>query len=138
MNRRELVNAIAGHTGQITKEVDNTLRGFVDVILANVAKGESISLPGFAKFSRRSLPARMGRNPATGEQIKLKASVKGKITPLKGFKDVAAGKAKAPKLGAAPEAAKKAPAKKAPAKKAPAKKAPAKKAPAKKAAKKKK
>ena len=35
----------------------------------------------------------MGRNPATGEAIKIKASVKARITPLKGFKDVVAGNA---------------------------------------------
>ena len=53
-----------------------------------VSKGEPVAITGFAKFveaSRR--PARMGRNPATGEAIKIKASKKARITPLKGFKD---------------------------------------------------
>jgi nucleoid DNA-binding protein len=40
----------------------------------------------------------MGRNPATGEQIKIAAKTKAKITPLKGFKDVVMGAAPAPKL----------------------------------------
>jgi DNA-binding protein HU-beta len=40
----------------------------------------------------------MGRNPATGEAIKIKASKKARITPLKGFKDVVLGAAPAPKL----------------------------------------
>jgi DNA-binding protein HU-beta len=82
----------------------------------------------------------MARNPATGEQIKVKAKTVAKITALKGFKDIALGVAAAPKVNtvrkAAPAPAKKTPAKKAPAKKAPAKKAPAKKAPAKKVVKK--
>jgi DNA-binding protein HU-beta len=140
MNRRELVNAIAAHTGQNNKDVDAILTGFTEVVTAVAAKGEPVVLSGFAKFVRRDSPARMGRNPATGEQIKIKASKKARITPLKGFKDAVMSPSAAPKLAAgvwppAPKAAaKKAPAKKAPAKKAPAKKATGKKAPAKKAA----
>jgi len=141
MNRRELVNAVAAHTGQNSKDVDAVLAGFTDVVTAVAAKGEPVVLSGFAKFVRRDSPARMGRNPATGEAIKIKASKKARITPLKGFKDAVMNPSQAPKLASgvwppAPKAAavkKAAPKKTAPAKKAaPAKKkAPAKKAPAK-------
>src|SRR5205085_9529150 len=138
MNRRELVNAIAAHTGQNSKDVDATLAGFTDVVTAVAAKGEPVVISGFAKFVRRDSPARMGRNPATGEAIKIKASKKARITPLKGFKDAVMSPSAAPKLASgvwppAPKtAAKKAPAKKkAPVRKTVAKKkAPAKKAPA--------
>src|SRR3979409_921430 len=135
MNRRELVNAIAAHTGQSNKDVEATITGFTEVVTAVAAKGEPVIMSGFAKFVRRESPARMGRNPATGEAIKIKASKKARITPLKAFKDAVLSPAAAPKLAAgvwppaAKTAAKKAPAKKAPAKKAPAKKAAAKKAP---------
>lgn len=145
MNRKELVASIVGHTGQDKKTVEAVLGGFVDATLASVAKGEVVTIPGFAKFAKVKRAARTGRNPATGETIKIKASVKARITPLKGFKDVVAGTAAAPKLNkaaaAAPAPKKAAPAKKAAAapKKAAAKKAaPAKKAPAKKAVAKKK
>jgi DNA-binding protein HU-beta len=138
MNRRDLVNAVAAHTGQDSKQVAATLQGFTDVVTAVVAKGEPVAISGFAKFSKVERAARMGRNPATGEEMMFKASKKARVTPLKGFKDSVMTPSMAPKLAAgvwppAPKAAKKAPAKKAPAKKAPAKKAPAKKAPAKKA-----
>ena len=145
MNRKELVAAVVAHTGQDKKAVEAVIAGFVDATLASVAKGEVVTLPGFAKFAKVKRAARTGRNPATGETIKIKASVKARITPLKGFKDVVAGTAAAPKLNkaaAAPApaakkaapAAKAAPAKKAVAKKAaPATKAVAKKAVAKKA-----
>jgi DNA-binding protein HU-beta len=139
MNRRELVNAIAAHTGQNNKDVDAILTGFTEVVTAVAAKGEPVVISGFAKFVRRDAPARMGRNPATGEAIKIKASKKARITPLKGFKDAVMSPSAAPKLASgvwppAPKAAaKKAPARKnAPARKAPARKAPARKAPAKK------
>jgi DNA-binding protein HU-beta len=125
MNRRELVNAVADETGLDTRTVDEALRGFTDVVTAVVAKGEPVAITGFLKLAKVSRPARMGRNPATGETIRIKASKKVRVTALKAFKDaVMSGKAPA----------KKAPAKKAPAKKTTAKKAPARKAPAKKTA----
>src|SRR6266567_2115856 len=98
MNRRELVNAIAAHTGHNSKDVDAILAGFTDVVTAVAAKGEPVVLSGFAKFVRRDAPARMGRNPATGEAIKIKASKKARITPLKGFKDAVIKPSEAPKL----------------------------------------
>jgi DNA-binding protein HU-beta len=124
-----------------------------------VSKGEPVSIPGFAKFVKVDRAARMGRNPATGETIRIKASKKARITPVKAFKDAVLAPATAPKLkkGAYPlDAAAvaaagksaavapvratvaKAPAKKAPARRAPVAKktvgraAPARKAPAKK------
>ena len=138
MNRRELVNAVAAHTGMEPKQVDATLKGVTDVLTAAVSKGEVVTIAGFAKFAKVSRPARMGRNPATGEAIKIKASTKPRVTMLKGFKDAVMTPSLAPKVaagvlsgGAAKKAPAKAAAKKAPAKKAPAKAA-AKKAPAKK------
>ena len=121
MNRRELVNAIAAHTGNDSKTVDAVLRGFTEVTTAVVAKGEPVAISGFAKFVKRERPARMGRNPATGEQIRIKASKKAAITPLKGFKDAVMTPSTAPKLARgvwppAPAAKKAAPAKKAAAK----------------------
>jgi DNA-binding protein HU-beta len=121
VNRRELVLALAERTDTDRRTADEALSAFTDIITETVAKGEPVAISGFAKFARVDRPARMGRNPQTGEAIKIKASRRVRVTPLKAFKDaVLTGKA--------------APAKKAPAKKAPAKKAPAKKAPAKKAA----
>jgi DNA-binding protein HU-beta len=131
MNRRQLVVAVAAQTGKTTREVDDTLKGVTDVITAVVSKGEPVMISGWAKFSKRETAARMGRNPATGEPVKIKASKKARITPLKGFKDAVLTPSLAPTLarGVWPPAAKAAPAKKAaPARKAaPAKKAAAKK-----------
>jgi DNA-binding protein HU-beta len=98
MNRRELVNAVAAHTDSDAKTVDAVLRGFTDVVCATVSKGDPVVLTGFAKFAKIQTKARMGRNPATGETIKIKASKKARITPLKGFKDIVLGAAPAPKL----------------------------------------
>ncbi|MDQ1566937.1 MAG: DNA-binding protein HU-beta [Actinomycetota bacterium] len=120
MNRRELIAAIAAHSDAEPKTVDAVLRGFTDVVCATVAKGDPVVLSGFAKFAKIQTKARMGRNPATGAAIKIKASKKARITPLKGFKDIVLGAAPAPKL------TKPAPVKATPAKTASAKAAPVK------------
>ena len=98
MNRRELVNAIAAQADRNRREVEEIVQGFTDVITAVVSKGEPVAISGFAKFTKVERAARMGRNPATGEQIKIKASKKARITPLKGFKDAVMTPSQAPKL----------------------------------------
>ena len=134
MNRSQLLNVFAERNDMTRKEADAVLTSLVDIITGTVAAGEDVAISGFAKFRRIDRPARLARNPATGETVRVKAKRVARITPLKNFKDsVLSGKAPKP-------AAKKAPAKKAPAKKAPAKKKAvakkvAKKAPARKPAK---
>ena len=98
MNRRELVNATAAHTGLEPKLVDQALKGMTEVIMAVNAKGEPVAISGFAKFARVDRPARVGRNPATGAPVKIKASKRAKITPLKGYKDGVMSISAAPKL----------------------------------------
>ena len=135
MNRSQLVTALSERIDTTRREADSVLTSVVDLITATVAAGEDVAISGFAKFRRVDRPARMGRNPATGETIRIKAKRSAKITPLKQFKDaVLSGKAPAAKKAPAKKTvAKKAPAKKAPAKRTAAKKAPAKKTVAKKA-----
>jgi DNA-binding protein HU-beta len=98
MNKRELARAVAVHSDVELKTVVTVIDGFTDVVTAVVAKGEPVSIPGFAKFVKVDRPARMGRNPATGEAIRIKASKKARITPVKAFKDAVLAPAKAPKL----------------------------------------
>ena len=126
MNRSQLLNELAERNEWTRRQADEFLTSFTDLITATVATGEDVAISGFAKFRRIDRPARMARNPATGEQVKVAAKRVARITPLKAFKDAVLSGKKAP--------AKKAPAKKAAAKKAPAKKTAAKKAPAKKKA----
>jgi DNA-binding protein HU-beta len=98
VNRRDLVNAVANHTGRERKEVDDVLKGFTEVVTAVVAKGEPVAISGFAKFVKVDRPARMGRNPQTGEPVRIKASKKARITALKAFKDAVMSPSTAPKL----------------------------------------
>src|SRR3954468_4485443 len=98
MRKRDLAQAVAAHTEVDPKVGARVIDGTLEVILATVAKGEDVALTGFAKFSKVKRPARMARNPATGEAVRVKAKTVAKITPLKGFKDVVLGVAPAPKL----------------------------------------
>ncbi len=98
MNKRDLVKAVAFYTEYDAKVVAEIVDGFTDVVTAAVAKGEPVVLTGFAKFVKVDRPARMARNPQTGEPVKVKASKKARITPLKGFKDAVVKPSTAPKL----------------------------------------
>ena len=98
MNRSQLVKAVSAHTGQDAKTVDATMKGVTEVITAITSKGEPVSIAGFAKFARVETKARMGRNPATGEPVKIKASKKARISALKGFKEAVLSPTLAPKL----------------------------------------
>jgi DNA-binding protein HU-beta len=127
VNRRDLVLAVSTQTGVERRQVDSVLLGFTQVVTAVVSKGEPVSISGFAKFVKVDRPARMGRNPQTQEPVRIKASKKARITPLKGFKDAVVKTSLAPTLQRgvwppAPAAAKKSTAKKSTAKKSTAKK----------------
>ena len=124
MKKRDLIQAVSDHTGIDKKTATAAVEGTIDVILANVAKGEIVNLSGFAKFAKIKRPARMGRNPATGATIKIAAKTVAKITALKGFKDIALGVTAAPKVNTVKRAVAPAPAKKVVKKAAPAKKKP--------------
>src|SRR5580658_10454094 len=98
MNKSELAKAVAVQADVELKTVITVIDGFTDVVTAVVSKGEPVSIPGFAKFVKVNRAARMGRNPATGEAIRIKASKKARITPVKAFKDAVLAPATAPKL----------------------------------------
>ena len=87
MNKRELARAVAVQADVDLKTVVTVIDGFTEVVTAVVSKGEPVAITGFAKFVKVNRPARMGRNPATGEAIRIKASKKARITPVKAFKD---------------------------------------------------
>jgi len=142
VNKAELIDAVAIRLGRSKREVTDIVDAFIEETKRAVVRGEKVAVSGFGVFEAQARKARLGRNPRTGETVKIKATKLPKFRPGTEFKAVVSGAkkivTKAPaKKAAAPAkkaAAKKAPAKKAPAKKAVAKKAPAKKAPAKKAA----
>jgi DNA-binding protein HU-beta len=74
MNRKELIDALATKTGSSKAYADRNVGALIDIITATLKKGDSVALVGFGTFEVRKRAARAGRNPATGEALKIKAS----------------------------------------------------------------
>jgi len=74
MNKSELIDAVA-NTAELTKaDSARALDALIEVIKKTLKKGGSITVVGFGTFEVRKRGARTGRNPRTGETIKIKAS----------------------------------------------------------------
>jgi DNA-binding protein HU-beta len=91
---------LAPHFNDSKKEAAHAVDIVFDTIVRSLSKGEDVMINDFGKFKKVDRKARMGRNPFTGETIKIKASKKARFLPAKGLKDVISGERK---LGPAPK-----------------------------------
>lgn len=87
MNKQELIEAVANETGASKIQTGETLDTLLEVIKTAVSKGDSVQLIGFGSFSSGTRAARTGRNPKTGEAIKIPAAKTVKFTAGKLFKE---------------------------------------------------
>ena len=69
------------------KQAAQFLEVFVEEVTKIMKKGDKLNLSGFGIFKVNNRAARMGRNPATGEAIQIKASKKAKFVPAKALKE---------------------------------------------------
>ena len=74
MNKNELIQAIVAKTGSSKAEAERCVRALLETISETLQKGEPITLPGFGTFEVRDRGERSGRNPKTGEELKIAAS----------------------------------------------------------------
>ena len=74
MNKAELTAAIVKKTGFTKKDAEKALGAVTESITEALASGEKVQVVGFGSFEVRKRPARVARNPRTGEQIKIAAS----------------------------------------------------------------
>jgi len=88
MTKTQLVASLAEKTESDKASANKMLDALTEVITAEVAAGGAVTLPGLGKFSCRERPARMVRNPSTGEQIPKDADRVAKVTIAKALKDV--------------------------------------------------
>ena len=88
MNKADLVAAIADNAGLSKKDAEASLKAFTDVVAAELKKGGKVQLVGFGTFETSKRAARTGRNPQTGKEIKIAASVAPKFKPGKALKDL--------------------------------------------------
>jgi DNA-binding protein HU-beta len=74
MNKSDLIDAIAEKAGLSKADAGRALDATIKSVTGALKKGKTVSLVGFGTFSVRKRAARTGRNPRTGEAIKIKAS----------------------------------------------------------------
>ena len=87
MNKAELTAAIVKKTDFTKKDAEKALGAVTDVIAEALAAGDKVQIVGFGSFEVRQRPARIARNPRTGEQIKIAASKAPVFKAGKGLKD---------------------------------------------------
>lgn len=88
MNKTELVDAMASETGLTKKDAEAALKAFITTVSKELKKGGAVQLIGFGTFDVGKRAARTGRNPQTGEAIKIKAAKTPKFKAGKALKDL--------------------------------------------------
>ena len=87
MNKGELIDAVAKKCDMTKKDAADAIDTTFDLIKKNTKKG-GVNIAGFGSWTVTKRKARMGRNPQTGEEIKIAASKGVKFRPGKAYKDV--------------------------------------------------
>jgi len=94
MTKAELVEAIRAEAKIGKGQAEAALEAFQNAVTKSLKKGDKLTLTGFGTFAVSSRKARMGRNPQTGEAIKIKAAKVPKFTAGKALKEAVGGKKK--------------------------------------------
>jgi len=100
LNKTELIDAISDTVGS-RATASRAVEAIVDQIQRSVAVGEKVAISGFGVFERAERAARLGRNPATGEAVKIKKSQTPKFRPGSDFKAYVSGTKKLAKAAPA-------------------------------------
>ena len=87
MNKTELIDAMASKTGMTKKNAKAALNAFVETVSEELVKGGKVALTGFGTFEVSERAEREGRNPQTGETMKIAASKAPKFKAGKVLKD---------------------------------------------------
>lgn len=87
LTKAQLVAALADKMGSDKKVANAAVDALSEIITAEVANGGAVTLPNIGKISCRERPARMVRNPATGEQIQKPADKVVKMSIAKALKE---------------------------------------------------
>ena len=88
MNKTELIAAAAEKAGVSKKEAEAVVTAAFDAIAASLKEGEKVQLVGFGSFEVKTRAERIGRNPATGAEIKIAASKVPTFKAGKALKDI--------------------------------------------------
>lgn len=88
MSKKDLIDAIAKECDLTKEKAGLALDAMLSHIKGAMKRGDEVRLPDFGTFKVAKRAAREGRNPLTGETIKIKATKVAKFTPSKGLKDL--------------------------------------------------
>ena len=91
MNKADLIDNVAERLGHSKKHVTDIVDALLLETKKAVAKGDKVAVAGFGVFESTARKARMGRNPRTGEAVKIKATKLPKFRPGAEFKGVVSG-----------------------------------------------
>ena len=97
MNKNEFTAAVAELSGLSKADANRAVDAFTSTVAAQLKKGEEVRLVGFGTFAAQKRAASEGRNPRTGETIKIKASKQPKFKAGKELKRIVNGEAAAKK-----------------------------------------
>lgn len=92
MTKSQLVQKLAEGSELNKKQADTALQALVELTVGSVRKGDPVKIPGLGTFRKVQTKARMGRNPQTGEPIKIPARKKVRFSVAKTFKEAVLGK----------------------------------------------
>jgi DNA-binding protein HU-beta len=87
LNKTELISAVAEKTEFTKKDAEKAINAVLEAVEEALAKGDKVQLVGFGTFEVRERAARTGRNPQTGEEIKIAAAKVPGFKPGKALKD---------------------------------------------------
>ncbi len=87
MNKKELIETVYSKAELTKKEAETVVNATLDAIIEGLAKEGKVVIPGFGSFEVRTKTAREGRNPRTGEKIKIAAKRTPAFKPGKAMKE---------------------------------------------------
>ena len=87
MNKSELIVALAQKADISKKDAEKAISAFIDVGTETLKAGDKVQLVGFGTFESKERPARVARNPRTGEEITIEASKTASFRVGKALKD---------------------------------------------------
>ena len=88
MNKTELIEAMSQECGLTKKDTEKALKAFTDIISEQLKEKDKVSLIGFGTFETSERAARTGKNPQTGEEIQIPASISPRFKAGKALKDL--------------------------------------------------
>ena len=87
MNKADIIDKVHGVLGSTKADAERAVETFISSVTEGLKKGDEVSVAGLGIFVTKARPARQGRNPRTGETIRIAATRTPKFRPAKALKD---------------------------------------------------